>query len=878
MKRLAAISIGTILIVLAILAPIRSEAQSDVARAAPFGLVAADGAGTGQVVLDRNVDEEPRHYRVGWAAYADYEAGTSAGREWSESFAFVDLENRGQTSRTLSRLTPGNWYAFIVGRSDWRFGAPNWSDWITHKLVPGSDSYPALGIPLPTPTPTPVPAASASGGVCDSGAWSEGLQRSAELTQDCEVLLEIRDALGGEVALGWSADLPIGAWEGVRLGNHPTRVTQLEFADAGLTGTLPSSLGKLDALEFLTLPRNRLTGDIPPELGNLSRLERLDLNTNRLTGGIPPELGDLSRLRYLNVAVNRLTGPIPVEIANLSELETLDAGQNWLTGTLPAELARLANLRELLLGSNLLSGEIPVQLVGLPDLERVDVAANEFTGCVPDGLKVRDASIGNMRFCGAPPLEWDYRPTFEGGIDLGVEYIERLPRFPRYTVSYFDGRFGCPYPFDEFQGPFACPEETGSKRWPDPGETVQLIAHVWNFGDTRSGSFQYRWTMNGAALDSGTHNGLGAGEHTTFALALEWPQYESNPAITFAVDPKDDIPELIEFNNEVVDWIKGYTIAFSFMPEAYQNLRRLHWGDRLLYSPEHYVHQHTSKLNELFAEAGLDDRVRAEILVLSEDPSVGESHPAHPYVDGWRHLWDDKPLFTHPNQRHPDISWGLLHEVLHQLGVIDLYQMYVNVVDNEVPDANRPGRFAGCGEEYWGADDVCFRFDEDIDDVMAGLAPYIGAHTAGGLAANSGYRRGYYGEYLYDTPTTTTLKVVNEQGASLPNVALSFYQLEDQPRGRVVDATPEFEVKTDDQGLTVLPNRGITGIVTETGHQLRPNPFGVIDVVGRNGLFVIEMEGTCVDCEWLTIVELNLAYWDGQIDETTITKVLRCPR
>ena len=88
---------------------------------------------------------------------------------------------------------------------------------------------------------------------------------------------------------------------------------------------------------------------------------------------------------------------------------------------------------------------------------------------------------------------------------------------------------------------------------------------------------------------------------------------------------------------------------------------------------------------------------------------------------------------------------------------------------------------------------------------------------------------------------------------------------------------PEFELITDNSGVAFLPNRGVTGIVTATGHQLRPNPFGVIDVVGTNGTFVIEMHGPCINYEWLTIVELNLAYWTGLEDHAMFTKVLRCP-
>ena len=185
---------------------------------------------------------------------------------------------------------------------------------------------------------------------------------------------------------------------------------------------------------------------------------------------------------------------------------------------------------------------------------------------------------------------------------------------------------------------------------------------------------------------------------------------------------------------------------------------------------------------------------------------------------------------------------------------------------------------AGCGTDYWRAEWDCYRLPDNIDDLMSGAKSTIGPHTAGGLRSNSGHRRGFYGEYLYDTPETTVLRIVDKTGKSLSNVGLRFFQYEyKSDEGHVVDAVPEFELTTDRTGSAVLPNRGITGIVTATGHQLKPNPFGVIDVVGTNGTFLIEMEGECINYEWLTVPELNLAYWRGTTDEAVFTKTLRCP-
>ena len=200
----------------------------------------------------------------------------------------------------------------------------------------------------------------------------------------------------------------------------------------------------------------------------------------------------------------------------------------------------------------------------------------------------------------------------EDGIDLGVTYIERKPRFQRYKIAYFEDG-DCYYPFDEFKGPVVCSEQDGMKRWPNAGETVELVAHVWNFGDTSSGPFKYEWTINDRLHNTNYHDGLASGENAEFKLAMAWPGEGHNPTVTFSVDTLNEIDELIEDNNIVTDWIKGYTLGFYFSPEAYESLMLPNEPGRKSQSPEHWVHNNVTYLNELLADAALDDRVRAEL-------------------------------------------------------------------------------------------------------------------------------------------------------------------------------------------------------------------------------------------------------------------------
>ena len=132
---------------------------------APDSAQAVNGPSPGAALVSWTAVPSATHYRVGWVAYADYNAATAAGTNWLEAFTFVDLANRGQTTHQITRLTPGIDYAFIVGSSAGRYAAPTWSSWasLTLSATPGAAECPTAPASPPangaTPTPTPTPAA-----------------------------------------------------------------------------------------------------------------------------------------------------------------------------------------------------------------------------------------------------------------------------------------------------------------------------------------------------------------------------------------------------------------------------------------------------------------------------------------------------------------------------------------------------------------------------------------------------------------------------------------------------------------------------------------------------------------------------------------------
>ena len=275
------------------------------------------------------------------------------------------------------------------------------------------------------------------------------------LLGDCALLLQVRDALAGGANLNWRSSVPIGLWQGVKLGDAPVRVLRLELDGMGLNGRLPPELGRLTGLRTLSLERNALTGPIPPEFGKLSNLRILRLRDNQLSGPIAPQLQALERLSLLRLSGNDFRPPIPAALrrvadsdlngrptcplvprsnlglvddcANLLAIRDLLAGSavlDWseatpmnawhgvalqgepprvaslnvgwraplLDGRIPAALSRLERLTSLNLAGHDLQGPVPAELGKLRNLKSLSLGNNSLTGPIPATL----GDLGNL--------------------------------------------------------------------------------------------------------------------------------------------------------------------------------------------------------------------------------------------------------------------------------------------------------------------------------------------------------------------------------------------------------------------------------------------------------------------------------------------------
>ena len=234
---------------------------------------------------------------------------------------------------------------------------------------------------------------------CRAGVVVPAPAQHPGLVADCEVLVGLRATLFGWAGTNWTANTPLGEWEGVVVGGAPARVRELVLTDGAIAtfdhgGRLPAGMAELAFLERLGLSKNGLTGPIPAAWGMLTRLRWLDLSGNRLTGAIPPELGHLRNLEVLRLYNNQLSGALPAELGQLRNLEQLGLGDNQLTGVVPAALGGLAQLKVITLAGNELSGAIPPELGQLRNLEGLNFNNNDLSGALPAAL----GQSGNIRW------------------------------------------------------------------------------------------------------------------------------------------------------------------------------------------------------------------------------------------------------------------------------------------------------------------------------------------------------------------------------------------------------------------------------------------------------------------------------------------------
>lgn len=448
--------------------------------------------------------------------------------------------------------------------------------------------------------------------------------------------------------------------------------------------------------------------------------------------------------------------------------------------------------------------------------------------------------------------------------DLQVVSITRTPFYPRYCVDYTGSWVTEASGFGSYWTSAAtgfCGGQDGStKRWPEMDEIMTYTAKIRNRGTTYfSDEVEVVWEVDGqVVLDMNPWFDLTPGQIDGTQFMLLWDDQPHDLRVTLYVP--DDRPE----NNT----LESDTLAVGFLTyidesfiEKFREEWSGNWPNTQTDDVIDWLNMHMARFNQLFAEADCQKRVHYDVLEVLDDEAEDPTDPAsiHFAIFPFRYHWDidGDPRLSGYYHTDDDIDYGLLHEMGHQLGMIDVYQFDLGGDQNRVN-----------GQGY-----------SAHDDLMRGCSPFIAEFHS--LAMNHWLRQphGFYGQFLYNLPQTIRLRLLDYKGQPLEGATVQIYQVcERSGIGKVITEQVKAEGTTDADGLFTLPNVPIDPNIippAATGDTLHDNPFGYVYVVGTNGvlLFRVEYDGG-IDYCWLDITEACVAYWNGQTDTAVFDRQL----
>jgi len=444
--------------------------------------------------------------------------------------------------------------------------------------------------------------------------------------------------------------------------------------------------------------------------------------------------------------------------------------------------------------------------------------------------------------------------------DLQVTCIARTPRYPRYWPLYTGywvtepNGFG-PYYFTAATG-LGGGQTPATQRWPNLGDPVTYVATVRNRGTNAwSGTLNGVWEVDG--LPAGTSAlpaSLQPGDTAELTFVLNWDNAWHEISFTL------DVPDARLDNNrrslhtKSAPFLTYVDVTFiENFRENTPNFPQAATDDMI-----DWLQRHADEMNRMFATATSRKRVHYDVLQVLHDHQPDPNLPTIYFgVFPYRYRgneWSDPRL---PGYYHPDvdIDYGLCHELSHQLGLIDIYQLDLPGDRNEVS-----------GQGY-----------SAVACLMHGCSPFYSMHSALAMSHWSEIVHGYYGQYMYCIPRQMRLRVLDYNNQPLSGATVTMYQMVERPGvGKVITQQAKAQGVTNAAGEWTLPNVPINPSLvppTHGGDLLHDNPFGYLAVVGTNGLLHFKIEyDEFVDYAWLDITEANIAYWQGQSDLATFER------
>ena len=313
------------------------------------------------------------------------------------------------------------------------------------------------------------------------------------------------------------------------------------------------------------------------------------------------------------------------------------------------------------------------------------------------------------------------------------------------------------------------------------------------------------------------------------------------------------------------------------------------------FSFEDFYRWHLAIMNRLFQEStypsapdGIKARVRLDRIVYTEDVAAaaagGFEEDGIRYDQG-RWIWiddDDKTGEWKPatHDWRNKTEWSLPHELGHQLGMVDLYQLdYAGDDTHVTPDTGEP---------------ITHMMNRPYT-MMHWHGPNLWSEIhAGYLNETWDKPRGYFGDYYFAIPEDVVLRVLDINGDPLSGATVDVFQrgARIDPHGEVIERdgvtirpviedgdfpnaisdTPVVSGTTDRAGQLTLPNRDAAHVRSLNGYERKPNAFGNINVVGQRGLMLVRVTWDGAPAHfWVEAADLVVQWYRGNREFAIVT-------
>ena len=451
----------------------------------------------------------------------------------------------------------------------------------------------------------------------------------------------------------------------------------------------------------------------------------------------------------------------------------------------------------------------------------------------------------------------------EGKPDLNVMFISRHPKYRRHNIIYDPGGYN----------PQDAPGTEGWKHYPDDGETMTYIAHVENTGGAAIDSFALRWYVDSTLQRTDAHSAIYPGQRVLSRFQLPWsssdPSYVRCEAEALTPAPT---AELTLWNNR----IENRTNALAFDIHIERPMMELFrtWKNKPgSYAFEDWIQFHMVQFQRYFDEAtapqtggGVEEAVFIDsISYAARDLGGGTHAPVHWWTDGAWGFNYNLEWWGFVTGEHAERGFepALMHELSHQLGLIDLYTLDVHgtTFSGDFVEP-RTGAFPPLEPVVNFQNPVYYYNSRREVDVMSTFSnTAYSDHSAGALQRNLSRRRGYYGEYLFDFAKDYAYRLTKPDGAPLAGYNVMVYQKDPS-----FTPTPKYVGVADEEGVYRFPHTTHSGY---EGGIHTANPFSTSinrfpHVVGVNSTLLIRVSNKdSVGYRFHDVCDFNVAYWSG---------------